>query len=106
MFMIYFINMQSLTQTNVLLTLVLHTHLQDTNVLHVSSPRVRCDASPANNQNEARSLYCAPSRWTLNNALSFWETRSHMTSLLMLNKVLYHVILTLHNGKLLLHTAV
>lgn len=54
MFMIYFINMQSLTQTNVFLTPVLHTHLQDTNVLMcLNLESCRCDASPANNQNEA-----------------------------------------------------
>lgn len=33
MFVIYFINMQSLTQTNAFLTPALHSHLQDTNVL-------------------------------------------------------------------------
>lgn len=53
-FMIYFINMQSLTQTNVFLTPVLHTHLQDTNVLVcLNLESCRCDALPANNQNEA-----------------------------------------------------
>ncbi len=54
MFMIYFINMQSLTQTNVFLTPALHTHLQDTNVLMcLNLESCRCDASPANHQNEA-----------------------------------------------------
>lgn len=81
MFMIYFINMQSLTQTNVLLTLVLYTDLQDTNALHVSSPGERRDAWPANNQNELHLLYCALSCWTLNNALYFGETWSDMKSI-------------------------
>lgn len=31
--MIYFIKMRSITQTNVLLTQVLHIHFEDTNVL-------------------------------------------------------------------------
>ena len=53
MFMIYFINMQSLTQTNVFLAPALHTHLRDTNVLMCLNPEsCRCDASPANSQNE------------------------------------------------------
>lgn len=52
--MIYYINMQSLTQTNVFLTPVLLTHLQDTNVLVcLNLESCRCDASPANNQNKA-----------------------------------------------------
>lgn len=48
MFMIYFINMQSLTQTNVFLTPVLRTHLQDTNVpMCLNLESCRCDVSPA-----------------------------------------------------------
>lgn len=54
MFMIYFINMKSLTQTNVFLTSVLPTHLQDTNVLMcLNLESCRCDASPENNENKA-----------------------------------------------------
>lgn len=49
MFMIYCINIQSLTQTNVFLTPPLRTHLPDTNVLvHLHLERCRCDAWPAN----------------------------------------------------------
>lgn len=52
MFMIYFINMQSLTQTNVFLTQVLHTHLKDTNiVMCLKRENYRCYASPTNIQN-------------------------------------------------------
>lgn len=54
MFVIYYINMQSLTQTNVFLTSVLHTRLPDTNVLvRLNLQSCRCDASPANDHNEA-----------------------------------------------------
>lgn len=54
-FMIYYINMQSLTQTNVFLTPVLHTHLQNTNVsVCLNLESCRCDASPESDHNEAK----------------------------------------------------
>lgn len=57
MFVIYFINMQSLTQTNAFFTPVLRTHLQDTNALVCLNPEsCRCDASSA--EQPERSNIC------------------------------------------------
>lgn len=99
--MIYFINMQSLTQTNLFLTLVFHAHLQDTNVLMcLNLENGRCDASLANNQNEAHLPYCALLCLTLNNTLYFWETWFHTTSLLIHNKVYIMLFLQYTMGKL------
>lgn len=54
MFMIYCINMQSLTQTNVFLAPVLRSHLRGTNVLVcLNLQSSGCDASPAKNPNAA-----------------------------------------------------
>ena len=68
--MIYFINMQSLTQTNVFFTLVLRSHLQDTNVPHVSQPgeqQVWCITGEPPDWTTV-AILCS----TLNNTLNFW----------------------------------
>lgn len=103
MFMIYFINIESLTQTNVFLTLVLHTHLQATNVLMcLNLESSRCDASPANNHNEAHLPYWALSHQTLNTTLYFWETWLHTTSLFIHNKIYTMLALLYKMGQALI----
>lgn len=53
--MIYCINIQSLTQTNVFLTPVLRAHLPGPNVLvHLHLQSCRCDASPAHQREWSR----------------------------------------------------